>query len=49
MKRNRISTQQGTATLLTLLEDKVDMMPHKAHTLPNGTRVVEIDLSCGTK
>ena len=49
MKRNRISTQQATATLSTLLEDKADMMPHKARTLPNGTRVVEMVLPRGTK
>jgi len=49
MKRNRTSTQQATATLSTLLEDKADMMPHKARTLPNGTRVVEMVLPRGTK
>jgi hypothetical protein len=49
MKRNRISTEQATATLSTLLEDKADMMPHKARTLPNGTRVVEMVLPRGTK
>ena len=49
MKRNCISTLQATTTLLTLLEDKVDMMPHKARTLPNGTRVVEMVLPWGTK
>ena len=48
-KRNRISTLQATATLSTLLEDKADMMPHKARTLPNGTRVVEMVLPRGTK
>ena len=47
IKRNRISTQQATATLSTLLKDKTDMMLHKARTLPNGTRVVEI-VSGGT-
>ena len=49
VKRNRISTQQATATLSTLLEDKADMMPHNARTLPNGTPVVEMVLSCGNK
>ena len=49
VKRNRLSTQQATATLSTLLEDKADMMPHKARTLPNGTRVVEMVLPRGTK
>ena len=49
MKRNRVSTEQATATLSTLLEDKADMMPHKARTLPNGTRVVEMVLPRGTK
>jgi hypothetical protein len=49
MKMNRISTQQAIATLLILLEDKVYMMPHKARTLPNGTRVVEMVLPCRTK
>jgi hypothetical protein len=49
MKRNRVSTQQATATLSTLLEDKADMMPHKARTLPNGSRVVEMVLPRGTK
>ena len=49
VKRYRISTQQATATLSTLLEDKADMMPHKARTLPNGTRVVEMVLPRGTK
>ena len=49
MKRNRISTQQAIATLSTLLEDKTDMMPHNARTLPNGTRVVEMVLPHGTK
>jgi hypothetical protein len=48
-KRNRTSTQQATATLSTLLEDKADMMPHKARTLPNGSRVVEMVLPRGTK
>ena len=48
-KRNRISTLQATATLSTLLEDKADMMPHKARTLPNGTRVVEMVMPRGTK
>ena len=48
-KRNHISTQQVTTTLWTLLEDKADMMPHKARTLPNGTRVVEMVLPHGTK
>jgi len=49
MKRNRISTQQATAILSTLLEDKADMMPHRARILPNGTRVVEMVLPRGTK
>lgn len=49
MKRNRVSTQQATATLSTLLEDKADMMPHKSRTLPNGARVVEMVLPRGTK
>jgi hypothetical protein len=49
MKRNRKSIQQTTTTLSTLLEDKTDMMPHKARTLPNDTRVVEMVLSRGTK
>ena len=49
MKQNRISTEQATATLSTLLEDKADMMSHKARTLPNGTRVVEMVLPRGTK
>jgi hypothetical protein len=49
MKMNRTSTQQATTTLSTLLEDKVNMMPHKAMTLPNGTRVVEMVLPRGTK
>jgi hypothetical protein len=48
-KRYRVSTQQATATLSNLLEDKVDMMPHKSRTLPNGTRVVEMVLPRGTK
>lgn len=49
IKRNRVSAQQATATLSTLLEDKADMMPHKSRTLPNGTRVVEMVLPRGTK
>jgi hypothetical protein len=49
MKRNRTSTQQFTATLSTLLEDKADMMPHKARTLPNDSCVVEMVLPRGTK
>ena len=49
IKMNRISIQQATTTLSTLLEDKADMMPHKARTLPNGTRVVEMVLPRGTK
>ena len=49
MKKNRVSTQQATTTLFTLLEDKADMMPHKARTLPNGSRVVEMVLPRGTK
>ena len=49
IKMNQIYTQQATATLSMLLEDKADMMPHKARTLPNGTRVVEMVLPCGTK
>lgn len=44
-----MSTQQVAATLITLLEDKANMMPHKACTLPNGTRVVEMFLPHGTK
>lgn len=48
-KRYRVSTQQATATLSNLLEDKADMMPHKSRTLPNGTRVVEMVLPRGTK
>jgi hypothetical protein len=49
MKRSRTSTQQATATLSTILEDKANMMPHKARTLPNGSRVVEMVLPRGTK
>ena len=48
-KRYRVSTQQATATLSTLLEDTTDMMPHKSRTLPNGDRVVEMVLPRGTK
>jgi hypothetical protein len=49
MKRNRTPTQQATATLSTILKDKAEMMPHKARTLPNGSRVVEMVLPRGTK
>ena len=49
IKRYRVSTQQASATLSTLLEDKADMMPHKSRTLPDGTRVVEMVLPRGTK
>ena len=49
MKKNRMSIQQATATLSTLLEDKAYMMPHKARTLPNGTYVVEMVLPRGAK
>ena len=49
VKMNRISTEQATAMLSTLLEDKTYMMPHKARTLPNGSRVVEMVMPRGTK
>ena len=49
MKRNRISTEQDTVILLTLLEDKIDTMLDKARTLPNNLRVTEMILPRRTK
>ena len=39
MMWNRVATLHAITTLKELLQDKVDMIPHRSRILPNGLRI----------